>query len=247
MAEVAYLLTRKDRELVQRITRRVYNRYTPAGRDGRALTREELFHYGIIGLLDARKKFREENGAPWPVFAAYRIEGEMLDHLRKAPMVRLPHEVQRKVRRLEEARRQLEQQGESTGDEDLARVLDWPIEEISRLKSMIPSLVGIDDGDGHANDASEGVAGVVLKDQSPDNDPREQLLKKELSSLLEGCLDKLSDPRDQVIVKARRLENVTLRELAEAFNCSIETIRKREQAALLQLRKCLEQSGWQGI
>jgi len=245
MAEVAYLLTRADRELVQRIARRVYNRYTPAGRDGRALTREELFHYGIIGLLEARKKFTGENGAPWPVFAAYRIEGEMLDHLRKAPIIRLPHEVQKKVRRIEEAGRQLEQQEEEASDENLARLLDWPRSEISRLKALVPTLVGITEESGRSEDDSRSFSGVVLEDSSPENNPREQLLKKELAALLQSCLEKLPDPRDRVIVKARRLEEVTLRELAEAFDCSIETVRKREQAALLQLRSCLEQGGWQ--
>jgi RNA polymerase sigma factor for flagellar operon FliA len=246
MAEVAYLLTRQDRELVQRIARRVYNRYTPAGRDGRALTKEELFHYGIIGLLEARKKFSPENGAPWPVFAAYRIEGEMLDHLRKAPIIRLPHEVQRQVRLIEEAGRELERQGEETSDENLARFLDWPLGEISRLRALVPTLVGITEESPRSEDRFSSFEGVVLEDSRPENDPREQLLKKELASLLERCLEKLPEPRDRFIVKARRLEDVTLRELAEAFDCSIETIRKREQAALLKLRSCLEAGGWQG-
>ncbi|MCD6532540.1 MAG: hypothetical protein J7L25_00470, partial [Deltaproteobacteria bacterium] len=47
--------------------------------------------------------------------------------------------------------------------------------------------------------------------------------------------------------KARKLEDVTLRELAASFNCSIESIRKREKLALIQLRECLQSKGWQGL
>jgi RNA polymerase sigma factor (sigma-70 family) len=68
-----------------------------------------------------------------------------------------------------------------------------------------------------------------------------------LSHLLAHCLEALPETRDRIIVKARKLENITLRELAETFACSIENIRKREQAALRQLKDCLQRGGWQGF
>ncbi|NPA25924.1 MAG: sigma-70 family RNA polymerase sigma factor [Deltaproteobacteria bacterium] len=246
---VAYHLSKADQELIQRIAQRIYLRYTPAGRDGRALTREELFHYGVIGLLEAKKNFDAESRTPWPVFAAYRVEGEMLDNLRKAPLIRLPHEVQRQVRRLQEASECLEKKNLETSPENLAAELGWTVSEVEKLQGYIPTIVAVATNDGsNGNDDDKGAGkGIILEDTNRQADPQANLLRRELSELVQHCLEKLPDAKDRIIVKARKLEDLTLRELAEAFACSIETIRKREQAALQQLKNCLANGGWRGI
>jgi len=245
--QVTPLLTPSDKKLVQRIASRVYIRYTPGGADGRALTKEELFHYGIIGLLEAQKNFSKDKGTPWAVFAAFRIEGAMLDHIRKAPLIRLPQMVQEKVRKLKDARSQLEQDGDLACTQNMAKKLGWSPAEVEEILTLIPSVVTIaddesrNDGDGNFSDD------VVLNNSREDCDPQDNLLKKELSLLVEHCLQALPDIRDRLIVKARKLEDVTLRELAASFKCSIESVRKREKMALIQLRECLQRNGWQGL
>ncbi len=243
---VAYHLSKADQELIQRIAQRIYHCHTPAGRDGRALTRDELFHYGVIGLLEAKKNFDPESRTPWPVFAAYRIEGEMLDNLRKAPLIRLPHGVQRQIRRLQKAGESLERKNLETSPENLAAELGWTVSEVEKLQGYIPTIVAIAANDDNHDDKGSG-KGVILEDTDRQADPQANLLRRELSELVQHCLEKLPSPEDRIIVKARKLEDLTLRELAEAFACSIETIRKREQAALLQLKDCLANGGWQGI
>ena len=245
--QVLPLLTITNKRLVQRIARRVYIRYTPGGADGRALTKEELFHYGIIGLLEAQKSFTAEQGTPWAVFAAFRIEGAMLDHLRKAPLIRLPQDVQKRVRELKEARSQLEHEGRLDSVYNLAEKLGWSTDEVDQTLALIPSLVTIAEENSQNNDGGDFTDGVVLADRSEECDPQTNLLKSELSQLVEHCLQTLPEVRDRLIVKARKLEDVTLRELAASFNCSIESVRKREKMALVQLRECLQRNGWQGL
>lgn len=245
--QVLPLLRPADKKMVQRIARRVYMRYTPGGADGRALTKEELFHYGIIGLLEAQKNFIEDQGTPWAVFAAFRIEGAMLDHLRKAPLIRLPQKVQEKVRKLKDVRSQLEHAGDSVSVYNMAKKLDWTTAEVEEILTLIPSVISIADEDSHYDDDGNFNDGVILSDRSEDCDPQDNLLKKELALLVEHCLQTLPEIRDRLIVKARKLEDVTLRELAASFKCSIESIRKREKTALIQLRECLQRNGWQGL
>ena len=245
--QVFPLLTTTNKRLVQRIARRVYIRYTPGGADGRALTREELFHYGIIGLLEAQKSFTATLGTPWEVFAAFRIEGAMLDHLRKAPLIRLPQEVQKRVRELKEVRSQLEHEGRPDSVYNLAEKLGWSIDEVDQTLALIPSVVTIAEESSHHDDGGNFTDEVVLADRSENCDPQANLLKRELSQLVEHCLQTLPEVRDRLIIKARKLEDVTLRELAASFNCSIESVRKREKIALIQLKECLQRNGWQGL
>ena len=245
--QVLPLLTTTDKKLVQRIAHRVYIRYTPGGADGRALTKEELFHYGIIGLLEAQKSFTATLGTPWAVFAAFRIEGAMLDHLRKAPLIRLPQDVQKRVREVKESQLQLEHDGLLVSTYNLAEKLGWSIAEVGQILALIPSVITIAEEDSHLDDKGNFTDGVVLADHREDSDPQANLLKKELSQLVEQCLQTLPEIRDRLIIKARKLEDVTLRELAASFNCSIESVRKREKIALIQLKECLQRKGWQGL
>jgi RNA polymerase sigma factor for flagellar operon FliA len=211
------------------------------------LTKEELFHYGIIGLLEAQKNFVADQGTPWAVFAAFRIEGAMLDHLRKAPLIRLPQKVQERVRRLKDVRSQLEQTEEPVSVQNLAEKLDWTVAEVAEIQALIPTVVGIADEELNYDDGVNFTNKVVLSDRSEDCDPQDNLLKKELALVVEHCLQTLPEMRDRLIVKARKLEDITLRELAASFKCSIESVRKREKIALIQLRECLQRNGWQGL
>lgn len=244
--QVFPLLTTTDKKLIRRIARRIYLRYTPGGSDGRALTKEELFHYGIIGILEAQKKFDATAGTPWGVFAAFRIEGAMLDHLRKAPLIRLPQDVQKRVRELKEVRSQLENDGEDLSTQNLAKKLGWSTDKVEEIRLLIPSVVSIAE-ESNLDDGGNSPDEVVLVDRREDNDPQASLLRNELSQLVEHCLQTLPETRDRLIIKARKLEDVTLRELAASFNCSIESVRKREKLALIQLRECLQSKGWQGL
>ncbi len=248
-ATVTHLLPPEERRLIQRIARRVYLRHTPAGRDGRALTEEELFHSGVIGLLEARRSYKPDSRASWLVFAAYRIEGAMLDNLRKAPLIRLPHEVQSRVRKLVAAAEELESAGERADEDALAARLGWSRAEVAKLRGFVPTIVRAEtESRGYDGEEREtGRNGVVLSASDPESDPAGQVLRQELSRLLSECLEKLPEARDRIIVKARKLEDITLRELAESFGCSIESIRKREQLALRQLKECLQRGGWEGF
>jgi len=231
-------LTTTDTKLIQRIVRRVYIKHTPAGRNEQGPTREDLFHYGVIGLLEAQRNFTPDLGAKWETFAAYRIEGAIIDNLRKAPLIRLPQEAQKRVQELNRAVAGLEHDNEPVSTESLADKLGWTSAEVEKTRTLKPTLVTALDDNQPSDERQQAQA--VLVEKSPESSPQTNLLRRELAELLEHCLEMLPEVRDRIIVKARQLEDITLRELAESFNCSLESIRKREQIALIQLRECLQ-------
>jgi len=172
-------------------------------------------------------------------FAAYRIEGAIIDNLRKAPLIRLPQEAQTKLREFNQAATELERSHDSFSINDLAKKLGWTIGQVEKIRALKPILLTAVDDDS-ATDEPNSQREKVLIEESPECDPQANLLRREISELLEYCLKKLPEVRDRIIVKARQLEDITLKELAKSFNCSIESVRKREKSALMQLRECLK-------
>ena len=128
----------------------------------------------------------------------------------------------------------------------MAKKLGWTADEVEEIRSLIPSVVTITE-ESKLDDGGNSADEVVLVDRREENDPQAHLLRSELSQLVEHCLQTLPETRDRLIIKARKLEDVTLRELAASFNCSIESVRKREKLALIQLRECLQGKGWHGL
>ena len=119
MTDVHVMVTPEETNLVNRIAGRVYKKYCPAGESGQMMI-EDLKHYGIIGLIEAKKNYNSSRGVPWLKFAAYRINGAMIDAIRKLPIIRLPQEKQKKIKALASAKQELMKTGENPNPEKLA-------------------------------------------------------------------------------------------------------------------------------
>jgi RNA polymerase sigma factor (sigma-70 family) len=81
-----------DDEIDERVSAHFSTLRREAARLGRRVRRaepDELVAWGFIGLLDAARRFREDEGVPFEAFARKRIRGAMLDGLRQeSPMPR---------------------------------------------------------------------------------------------------------------------------------------------------------------
>jgi len=234
------MITPKEMSLVRRIAAEVYTAYCPAGEAGE-ITREDLYHHGMIGLMESKRKYDRSRGVPWLAFAAFRVRGAMLDQFRRQPMIRLPQARQQKVKELKAARDELAGRGLSTRPEDLARRLEWSVEEVHTVSSLTPSLVQAeeerDDGEGET-----GLHGMVLKDDG--HDPETLTLKKEIAELVRKCLKALPSPQDRLVIVSRVLEGLKLKDLAETLGCSIENVRQWQKRVEGLMRACMEKHGW---
>ena len=68
MNNLQVMITPKETALVRKTAARIYSQYAPAG-DAGELSKEEFYHYGIIGLLEAKKRFDPSHGRfpGWPL------------------------------------------------------------------------------------------------------------------------------------------------------------------------------------
>src|SRR5690554_6319173 len=89
---------------------------------------EDLIQAGMIGLLEASRKFDHGKGASFETYAGIRIRGSMLDDVRKGDWA--PRSVHRNTRLVSSATRAVEARGgRDAKDHEVAAELDMSLEE----------------------------------------------------------------------------------------------------------------------
>ena len=84
---------------------------------------DDLIQSGMIGLLEAAKKYDVSKGASFETYAGIRIRGSMLDEVRKGDWA--PRSVHRKSRKVAEAIKAIEARtGKDAKDQDIATELE---------------------------------------------------------------------------------------------------------------------------
>ena len=79
----------------------------------------DLIQAGMLGLLEAARKYDGEKGASFETYAGIRIRGAMLDEIRRGDWA--PRSVHRNTRRISEAIQQIEsEKGRDAEDSEVA-------------------------------------------------------------------------------------------------------------------------------
>jgi RNA polymerase sigma factor FliA len=93
---------------------------------------DDLIQAGLIGLVDAIGRFREDQGAQFETFATQRIRGAMLDELRAHDW--LPRGMRRLQKRLAAALDRAEQKlGRAPTETEIAGELDVPLTQYQQM------------------------------------------------------------------------------------------------------------------
>ncbi|WP_155325460.1 sigma-70 family RNA polymerase sigma factor [Desulfosarcina ovata] len=240
MGTVETIISDRESRLVRKIAKEVYMTFCPAGKSG-SLFRDDLYHYGIIGLLEAKRSFNPDRKVPWLVFAAYRVKGAMIDQIRREPMVKLPQLVQKKVKILQDTRDAMLKEGQPVDVKTLAERLTWPVEEILKVENLSIQIVPTNPN--NQNDENDGIhPGKELVDPHPN--PEIAVIKKAIAVSVRYCLDKLSSPEDRLIILGRILEGLKLREIGESLGVSAERVRQRQVKIQNEMKQCMQRQGW---
>ena len=89
---------------------------------------DDLVQSGMIGLIEAARKYDVTKGASFETYAGIRIRGSMLDEVRKGDWA--PRSVHRKSRKVAEAIKAIESRtGKDAKDKEIARELDINLDD----------------------------------------------------------------------------------------------------------------------
>jgi RNA polymerase sigma factor for flagellar operon FliA len=190
---------------------------------------DDLLQAGMIGLLEASRKYDANQGASFETYAGIRIRGSMLDELRRNDWA--PKSVHRKVRDITEAIREIEnQKGRDARDEEVIDSLGISkdeyfktLQDISTHRVLSWDEIGIDE-DSFGQSVADNKPGV-----------HDELEKQRFQAKLSEAIASLPE-REKMIVALYYESELNLREIGSVLNVSESRISQLLSQAHIRLR-----------
>lgn len=212
-APTTSLPTRNDREqlilehypLVRTIASRMIRRFPSS------VELEELVNVGTLGLIDAVDRFEENRSISFRAYARIRVQGAILDELRKEDWV--PRSVRDRHHRLLKSRDGLrEKLGREPSHAELAENMDVSVPRLRELiaESTVRTLVSMEDKTG----SSEETVSSILRFEG--DGPVDQAVRGRLAETVRLALQDLPE-REQTIVRLYYYEDLTFSEIGQTL------------------------------
>ena len=216
---------------VQYIARRIHDRLPPQ------VLLEDLVHAGILGLMDAVRRFDPGKNVQLKHYAEFRIRGAILDSLRQVDWS--PRTLRRQARRLEQAVLDCKARlGRDPTEPEIAAELQISIES---LQHLLGDLRGLDVGSlqesaGEFDDQET----IQRRPATEEDDPYHLALRSEMSGLLEQAIGELPD-RERQVLALYHFEELTMKEVGAALGIGESRVSQIHTAAIVRLRARLRE------
>jgi RNA polymerase sigma factor for flagellar operon FliA len=204
----------------------------------------ELIGEGVVGLLDAARRYKPASGVPFEAFAARRVRGSMLDALRAVDTA------SRRTRRLERgmkmARTGLRQTlGRDPQDSEVADAMGLSRQAFARARKQVEraesmGFVTFEEAFGDDQRALAKAIGYV--EEGPDV----ELERSEVRAHLARALAELPE-RERKVLALYYQEELTMAEIAKVLDLSESRISQLRTLALSRLRVYLRATGFDGV
>ncbi len=217
--------------LASEIASRMLNRI-PAG-----LTRDDLVSIGVLGLIDAARRYdlSTASNAGFRAYAAIRIRGAIVDHIRSRDLV--PRSARDASREIEAAFRKLRSHlGRDPSDAEMAAELKTSEEEFrnrleaSRAAMAVGTEASLFDEEGEETSADT---------EQPD--AFELVSRAELAGALQEVLKTLPESMRSVLT-LYYYDELNYAEIAQVLGVTVSRVSQIHSAALLKMRARLHQS-----
>ncbi len=199
------------------------------------LDQEDLIESGILGLIEAAERFKEDKGVKFKTYAFHRIRGAVLDYLRLQDWV--PRSVREKDNLIKETHNSLEQKlNRSPRPEEIAEVLGISCSELDKMLADINmcSMLYIEDINCGRDGDSRINANEIIKDNKA-SEPLNDLELMEEKEVLERAIKDLH-PKEKLVITLYYYEDMLLREIAEIMNLSESRVSQLHHRALMSIR-----------
>jgi RNA polymerase sigma factor FliA len=201
---------------------------------------DDLVQAGLVGLLTAARSYTPDRGVAFPVYARYRIRGEIFDHLRRLDVA--PRTLRQRQRRVAEAGLRLRLTlGREPSIEEAAETLGMDAEESRELARDLHNVFRFMD-DSCAIDASEVLEWEASRHDSARPDIRWE--RVQVRNLLRGAIDSLG-PREREVISLYYLEERSMKEIGRRLGIHTSRVFQVRNRALEGMGERLKEQGIQ--
>jgi RNA polymerase sigma factor for flagellar operon FliA len=188
------------------------------------VSREDLLHSGVLGLLEALQRYDPSQGAKFETYAALRIRGAMLDELRRNCW--LPRSLVRQMREMDRALSVLTSKlGREPTEEELAAEMGLKPETLHKVAGDIncASFLSLEE------------LLFLPEDEDAESAPLASVLAMEEKAWLAGAIDQLPE-RQRLVLALYYQEEMTLKEIGLVLGVSESRVCQLHAQALARLR-----------
>jgi RNA polymerase sigma factor for flagellar operon FliA len=192
---------------------------------------DDVIQSGMMGLLDAARRYQTSEGAQFETYAVQRIRGAMLDGLRQCDW--LPRGIRRSLRRVEAMISRLEQQnGRAPSESELAKALEMSLGDYQQLLQDARGyqIVSYEDFSGDEEDSF-----LERHATGPENDPLEFLEDRSVRQTLVDGIEELPE-REKLVMALYYEQELNLREIGEVLGVSESRVCQIHTQAIARLR-----------
>ncbi len=196
---------------------------------------EELVSAGIVGLIDAVAKFKDDKNTQFKTYAQFRIRGAILDSLRSLDWS--PRELRRRGRSVEEALRSSTQRlGRTPSDVEVAAEMGVSLQEYQKLLSDLKALeIGSLNAEHSEESGEEELAYVAAP---AEEDPLFRCLKAEMKQHLIDAIDALPE-RERMVLTLYYYEELSMKEIAQLLGVVESRVSQIRSSAVVRVRSAL--------
>lgn len=192
----------------------------------------DLVSDGVLGLIDAVEKYDRSFDTKFQTYAAIRIKGAVLDHLRKQDWASTT--LRKKLTGIQKASAELEAQlGRQPSEREIADKLGMNERDVTEAlqTSQMFNVISFESllYEKESADCSGGAR----------TDPYADIEQNETMTMLRGALDELPE-KERLVITLHYYEGLTMKNIARILGVSESRVSQVHSKALLKLRKSME-------
>lgn len=213
---------------VQYIARRIHRHLPPQ------VPIEDLIQCGILGLMDAVRRYDASKRVKLRYYAEYRIRGAILDSLRETDGAsRGQRRLGRKMRQATAVCRA--KLGRDPTEPEIAAAMGVKLEALQRIKSELRALEVATLHDDQTEASAENATALAV---AQEDDPYHGAVKSELATLVQKAVGGLS-AREQELLDMYYFKERTMKEIATALGIGESRVSQIHSSILSRLRASL--------